>query len=59
MNTERLRLPVSDKFPVSDRWLSMDEYVEFVNFCSRYFPRKKMSKKEWLALHRGVPFSIK
>lgn len=42
-----------------DKSLSMDEYLEFVNFCAQHFPRKKMSKNEWLAIHRGVPFSLK
>ncbi|MFA4981793.1 MAG: hypothetical protein WC592_04920 [Candidatus Omnitrophota bacterium] len=43
----------------SDKRLSMDDYVKFVNFCAKHFPRKRMSKDEWLTLHRGIPFSLK
>lgn len=59
MNKKKMNLPVSGKFPDQDRWLTMDEYIKFVNFCAINFPRKKMSKNEWFAMHRGIPFSIK
>ena len=54
----KLKLPVG-KFPEHDRWLSMDDYVEFVNFTNRYFHKNKMSKKDELAMRVNVPFSIK
>lgn len=48
-----------NKLPYLDKHLSMDEYFKFVNFCAEHFSGKKMSKKEWFAMHRGVPFSLK
>lgn len=57
-NTLDLNLPVGD-FPEQHKWLSMNDYIEFINFTSKHFPRKRITKKEWLDLHRGVPFSIK
>lgn len=59
MIIKKLKLPVSGRFPTQNKWLSMDDYVKFVNFCASHFPRARMTKKEWLAMHAGVPFSIK
>lgn len=53
----KLNLPVG-KFPEHDRWLSMDDYIKFINFTSTYFRRKK-AKKDDLAMRVNVPFSIK
>lgn len=58
MIKEKLNLPVG-KFPEQDRWLSMDDYVRFINFCHTYFPPKKQSKKDELTMRVNVPFSIK
>lgn len=58
MRKSELKLPVG-KFPEQDRWLSMDEYIEFVNFCANNFPRSKVSVKEEAAMRVNVPFSIK
>jgi len=59
MKKNKMNLPVSGKFPDQDRWLTMDEYIKFVNFCANHFPRNKTSKREWLAMHAGIPFSMK
>ena len=56
---EDMKLPMSDKFPESNRWLSMEEYFKFVNFILKSFPRQKMTKKEWVAMHSGARFSLK
>lgn len=56
---KKLKLPVSDKFPEQDRWLSMDEYIEFVNFCANNFPKDKVSVREEASMRVNVPFSIK
>lgn len=45
-------------FPGRDKWLSMDEYIKFVNFNARYFRKDKASKAEKLAMRVDVPFSI-
>lgn len=49
----------SGKFPEQNRWLSMDDYVRFVNFNLQCFGKRKISKKDELAMHVNVPFSIK
>lgn len=59
MNKQTMKLPVSDKFPEQDRWLPMDEYIKFVNFCAKYFPRNKVSKADEMAMRVNVPFTIK
>lgn len=56
---KKLKLPISDKFPEQDRWLPMDEYIRFVNFCAKYFPRNRQSPADELAMRVNVPFSIK
>ncbi|MCX5686180.1 MAG: hypothetical protein NTW09_01770 [Candidatus Omnitrophica bacterium] len=53
----KLKLPVG-KFPEHDKWLSMDDYIKFINFTSTYF-RRKRTKKDELAMRVNVPFSIK
>ena len=52
-----LKLPVGG-FPQHDSWLSMDDYIKFINFTSTYF-RRKMTKKDELMMRVNVPFSIK
>jgi len=42
-----------------DKFLSMDEYVAFVNFNMRYFRKGKTAKSDEIAMRVNVPFSIK
>lgn len=56
---KKLKLPITDKHVEQDRYLSMNEYVAFVNFNLRYFRKEKIAKKDELAMHVNVPFSIK
>ena len=58
MREGNLKLPVG-KFPEGNRWLSMDEYIEFINFCANNFPRNKISVEDEIAARVNVPFSIK
>jgi len=55
---KKLKLPVLDKFPEQDKWLSMDEYIRFVNFCAKYFPRNRPSRADEIAMRVNVPFSL-
>jgi hypothetical protein len=56
---KKIKLPASNKFPEQNRWLSMDDYVEFINFNSRYFRKNKSSKEDDIAMRVNVPFTIK
>ena len=58
MNKKELKLPKSNKFPASNRCLSMDKYVEFINFIHRYFRGNKVTKNEELDMRVNVPFVI-
>lgn len=54
---KKLKLPVINNFPEENKWLSMDEYIEFVNFIANNFPRDK--KRDDADMRVDVPFSIK
>jgi hypothetical protein len=56
---KKLKLPIIGKFPDERKSLSMDEYVEFVNFSSTYFRKKKDAKKDLACMRANVPFSVK
>jgi hypothetical protein len=56
---EKLKLPIIADFPAQDRWLSMDEYIKFVNFISAHFRKTKNVKKNEIDMRVNVPFSIK
>jgi len=56
---EKLKLPISKDFPEANGWLSMDDYIEFVNFNSKYFRPGKRTKKDKLYMPVNVPFSLK
>ncbi len=58
MRKSELKLPIG-KFPEQDRGLSMDEYIEFVNFCADNFPKDKVSVREEVTMRVNVPFSLK
>jgi hypothetical protein len=55
---KKLNLPVNGDFPENDRWLSMDEYVEFVNF-NRTIWKRRTTKKDERDMRVNVPFVIK
>ena len=56
---KKLKLPVIGEFPEHHKSLSMDEYVEFVNFNSRYFRRNKNTEKGLAGMRVNVPFSVR
>ena len=58
IDTEKLNLPIGKGLPEQHRWLSMDDYIKFVNFTSTYF-RRKRTKKDELIMRVNVPFVIK
>lgn len=55
----KLKLPVISELPEKRKWLSMDEYVEFVNFNLRHFRRSKIAKRDEMAMRVSTPFVIK
>lgn len=55
---EKLNLPIGSGLPEQHKWLSMDDYIKFINFTSTYF-RRKRTKKDELIMRVNVPFSIK
>ena len=56
---ERLKLPIIRNLPEQNRWLSMDEYIKFVNFNLKYFRRKKGVKRDEREMRVNVPFLIR
>ena len=56
---KKLKLPIIGDFPEQRKSLSMDEYIEFVNFNSRYFRRSKVAEKILAGMRVSVPFSVK
>jgi len=56
---KKLNLPILKNMPEHNNWLSMNDYIEFVNFNLRYFRKGKVPKKERDAMRVNVPFSIK
>jgi len=56
---KKLKLPMAGGTPESHKWLSMDDYVEFVNFNLKYFRIINNTKKYEAAMRVSVPFSIK
>ena len=59
MSVKKIKLPMLNKFPEQNRWLSMDEYIKFVNFNLKYFIKNKNVKRDELAMRVNVPFSIR
>ena len=55
---EKLKLPILKDIPESNRWLSMDDYIEFVNFNARNFRKSKVTKSDMDAMRVNVPFFI-
>lgn len=56
---KKLKLPVTDNDAGQDRWLSMNDYIKFVNFNLRCFGKRKISKRDDIAMHVNAPFLIK
>ena len=59
LDMEKLNLPVGKWIPEQRKSLSMNDYIEFVNFTHKYFHKNKLSKKDELVMRVDVPFSIK
>jgi len=55
---KKIKLRISQTSNKDDKHLMMDEYVKFISFMSVHF-KKKLSKKDELALRVNVPFSIR
>ncbi len=56
---KKLNLPIIADFPGQDKWLSMNEYIRFVNFTATHFRKRKRSKKNEMNMRVTVPFLIK
>jgi hypothetical protein len=52
-----LKLPISAKFPAKHKWLSMDEYIKFVNFSFKNRVRKDLKSNE-LNMRVNAPFYL-
>ena len=55
---KKLKLPIIGDIPERRKWLSMDEYIKFVNFNHKIRGRKN-AKWDESDMHVNVPFSIK
>lgn len=56
---EKLNLPIIKNIPEETKWLSMDEYLEFVIFNLEN-PDSKINGRKWKRLLAvNVPFSLK
>lgn len=56
---KKLKLPIVRNSPENHKWLSMDEYIKFVNFNFKYFRKKNNTKSGEADTRVDVPFSIK
>lgn len=56
---KKLKLSVTDKGAGQDRYLSMNDYIRFVNFNLKCFGKTKITKRDEIAMRVSVPFSIK
>jgi hypothetical protein len=56
---KKINLPTTKNFPAQNRWLSMNEYIKFINFAAAHFPKQKNSKTNEIKMLVNVPFSIK
>ena len=54
-----MKLPIIANFPERDKWLSMDEYIRFLNFTAAHFRKRKHNKINEINMLVNVPFSIK
>jgi hypothetical protein len=58
-NMKKLKLPIIKESPEYHKSLSMDDYIEFVNFNSKYFRRNMDEEKALAGMRVSVPFSVK
>ena len=56
---KKLKLPLITNFPEQNKWLSMNEYIKFINFNATNFQKRKNNKKFEINMHTGAPFLIK
>lgn len=54
---KKLKLPILKNAPENNKWLSMDEYIKFLNFNAELFGRKGAKKTED-DMPVNVPFRI-
>lgn len=57
MKEKKIKQPVFDK-SFHDRYLSIDGYIEFVNFTSEHFHKNRISRERELAMRVNVPFRL-
>jgi len=55
---KKLKLPIIGDLPERNKWLSMDEYIRFVNFNLKIRGRET-AKRDETAMRVNVPFSIR
>ena len=55
---KKLKLPIISNLPEHHKWLSMDEYIKFVNFNFK-IRRGKNRKRDEITMHVNAPFFIK
>ena len=58
-NVKKIKLPIITDFPERDKWLSMDEYIRFLDFTAAHFRQRKHNKINEINMLVNVPFSIK
>ena len=56
---KKLKLPMAINTPERRKWLSMDDYIEFVSFNLRFFRRKNNKKNDGAFMRVSAPFSLK
>jgi hypothetical protein len=56
---EKINLPIIKGSAPSAKWLSMDDYIKFINLHLRYTLDKKTSRKQKKLAAVNVPFSLR
>ena len=57
---KQLNIPIIKDKKIPDKWLTMDDYLEFVMLNLKYTIKNKKAVKEWKKLLSvTVPFTIK
>lgn len=55
----KLKLPIIKDISYPEKFLNMNDYLEFVNFNLKYTVKRKPNKKWYKLLTVNVPFSLK
>ena len=53
-----LKLPLFIETQEKYKWLSMNDYLEFLKFNSTHFPKRRGTKKDEAVMRVSAPFSI-